>query len=522
MESENRNIFDFHCTVYLKLFFRVKYAIDTETNEAVAIKILDKEKIQKQNMGNQIKKEISIMKMVKHKYIVGMIEVLASKTKIFIVLELITGGELFDKIVQVGKLSDDQARFYFQQLVEGVEYCHKLGVCHRDLKPEVFRVLFFNYVFHVFSSFFQNLLLDEHGNLKISDFGLSSLYIGDAEGTEGTTRTELLHTTCGTPNYVAPEVLSDQGYDGKKADVWSCGVILYVLLAGFLPFDESTIVQLFAKIQNADFTYPSWFSPDLRSLLNQMLVADPKTRITLSQLKTHPWYIGNGPIATSDGESGQEQVSVPTDAQLEAAVQSVSNAVSSEPLSSSPTQDLEEENDQDDYPRGLTQPTNLNAFDLVSQCGGFMLDRMFSPEIFYTTASSAQDESMTKSTVEGAGKNGSTLFGSSHISSKCYHFTSTNISVEDLSLAVYDALSAMGFDFESSRDAVKQCGVIRTSLLSAKGMVGMFIQVFTLSPSLALLEIKKGKGDILEWNTACSELVDKRIAHLINKPLKSD
>jgi serine/threonine protein kinase len=116
---------------------RVKYAIDTETNQAVAIKILDKEKIQKQNMGNQIKKEISIMKMVKHKYIVGMIEVLASKTKIFIVLDLVTGGELFDKIVQVGKLSEEQARFYFQQLVEGVEYCHKLGVCHRDLKPEV-------------------------------------------------------------------------------------------------------------------------------------------------------------------------------------------------------------------------------------------------------------------------------------------------------------------------------------------------------------------------------------------------
>lgn len=120
------------------VLFRVKYALDTETNDAVAIKILDKEKIQKQNMGNQIKKEISIMKMVKHKYIVGMVEVLASKTKIFIVLELITGGELFDKIVQVGKLSEEQARFYFQQLVEGVEYCHKLGICHRDLKPEVY------------------------------------------------------------------------------------------------------------------------------------------------------------------------------------------------------------------------------------------------------------------------------------------------------------------------------------------------------------------------------------------------
>lgn len=115
----------------------MKHAIDTETNEAVAIKILDKEKIQKQNMGNQIKKEISIMKMVKHKNIVHMIEVLASKTKIFIVLELVTGGELFDKIVQVGKLNEEQARFYFRQLIDGVEYCHKLGICHRDLKPEV-------------------------------------------------------------------------------------------------------------------------------------------------------------------------------------------------------------------------------------------------------------------------------------------------------------------------------------------------------------------------------------------------
>ena len=121
------------------LFDRVKHSINTETNEAVAIKVLDKEKIQKQNMGNQIKKEISIMKMVNHKYIVQIIEVLASKTKIFIVLELVTGGELFDKIVSVGKLSEEQAIFYFNQLVEGVEYCHKLGVCHRDLKPEVSR-----------------------------------------------------------------------------------------------------------------------------------------------------------------------------------------------------------------------------------------------------------------------------------------------------------------------------------------------------------------------------------------------
>ena len=115
----------------------MKHAINTETKAAVAIKVLDKEKIQKQNMGNQIKREISIMKLVKHKYIVEMIEVLASKSKIFIVLELVTGGELFDKIVRDGRLTEPQALFYFGQLLEGVEYCHGLGVCHRDLKPEV-------------------------------------------------------------------------------------------------------------------------------------------------------------------------------------------------------------------------------------------------------------------------------------------------------------------------------------------------------------------------------------------------
>ena len=121
----------------LFLIYRVKHAINVETHEAVAIKVLDKEKIQSQNMGNQIKREISIMKVVKHKYVVEMIEVLASKTKIFIVLELVTGGELFGKIVSQGKFTEEQALFYFLQLVEGVEYCHKLGVCHRDLKPEV-------------------------------------------------------------------------------------------------------------------------------------------------------------------------------------------------------------------------------------------------------------------------------------------------------------------------------------------------------------------------------------------------
>jgi 5'-AMP-activated protein kinase catalytic alpha subunit len=167
---------------------RVKFAVNTETGENVAIKILDKDKIARQGMGEQIKKEIAVMKMVKQAHVVNLLEVLASRTRIFIVLELVTGGELFDKIVHCGRFDEATARTYFRQLVCGVEYCHRQGVCHRDLKPE-------------------NLLLDDQSVLKISDFGLSALY--GCEG--GFASSTLLHTTCGTPNYVAPEVLADKG-----------------------------------------------------------------------------------------------------------------------------------------------------------------------------------------------------------------------------------------------------------------------------------------------------------------------
>ena len=374
---------------------RVKYAVNTETSEPVAIKVLDKEKIQKQNMGPQIKKEISIMKIVRHKYVVGMKEVLASRTKIFIVLELVTGGELFDKIVSEGKFSEPMARFYCRQLVEGVEYCHGLGVCHRDLKPE-------------------NLLLDEQGNLKISDFGLSALYVGDAEG-DGTTRTELLHTTCGTPNYVAPEVLADKGYDGKKADVWSIGVILYVLLAGFLPFDESTIVALFAKIQAADFTYPKWFSPSVRNLLDQIIIADPKARLTLTEVRDAPWLnmddgdkayypvpsLNENVVAaqTAAEESGQDEEDEDEKTQKRKAEIAQAKRDSRQALlsarqrehatQSKPTQREIEEGVQNAVGEAVEHGEStkegrggakcLNAFDLVNQCGGFALERVFRP-----------------------------------------------------------------------------------------------------------------------------------------------
>ncbi|KAK9093340.1 hypothetical protein Syun_028251 [Stephania yunnanensis] len=215
-------------------FAKVKFARNVETGENVAIKILDKEKLLKHKMIGQIKREISTMKLVKHPNVIRMFEVMASKTKIYIVLEFVTGGELFDKIASNGRLKEDEARNYFQQLINAVDYCHSRGVYHRDLKPE-------------------NLLLDSKGQLKVSDFGLSAL-------PQQVREDGLLYTTCGTPNYVAPEVVNSKGYDGAKADLWSCGVILFVLMAGYLPFEDSNLMSLYKKrITFAEVIENDWF-----------------------------------------------------------------------------------------------------------------------------------------------------------------------------------------------------------------------------------------------------------------------
>lgn len=250
-------------------FAKVKFAQNTETGESVAMKVLDRATIIKHKMVDQIKREISIMKLVRHPHVVRLHEVLASRTKIYIILEFITGGELFDKIVHHGKLSETDSRRYFQQLIDGVDYCHTKGVYHRDLKPE-------------------NLLLDSHGNLKISDFGLSAL---PAQGVR------LLRTTCGTPNYVAPEVLSHKGYDGAIADIWSCGVILYVLMAGYLPFDEVDLSTLYSKIERAEFSCPSWFSLGAKSLIHRILDPSPDSRIRIEEIRSDEWFKKNYVLA---------------------------------------------------------------------------------------------------------------------------------------------------------------------------------------------------------------------------------
>lgn len=171
------------------------------------------------------------------------------------------GKELFDYIVQQGRMPEFQARRFFQQIISAVEYCHKHKIVHRDLKPE-------------------NLLLDENMDVKIADFGLSNIM------TDG----NFLKTSCGSPNYAAPEVISGKLYAGPEVDVWSCGVILYVMLCGRLPFDDEFIPDLFKKISNGVYSIPPDLSPGSKHLLQRMLVVDPLNRITVHEIMEDPWF----------------------------------------------------------------------------------------------------------------------------------------------------------------------------------------------------------------------------------------
>ncbi|KAA8500066.1 CBL-interacting protein kinase 23 [Porphyridium purpureum] len=253
-------------------FGKVKLGVHEDTGEQVAVKCMDKADIKAQEMTMNVRREIAIMKAVKHKNIVNMLQVLSSSSKLYIVMELVTGGELFTKILNEGKLPEDLARSYFQSVVDGVDYCHSRGVYHRDLKPE-------------------NLLIDERsGELKITDFGLSAM-----KGTATAEELELLHTQCGSPNYCAPEIITSakKGYNGVMVDVWSCGIILFALLAGYLPFYDENTRNLYKMIQHDAVKYPKKFPSAAKDLCEKLLIKDPERRISLAEVKQHPWFVLN-------------------------------------------------------------------------------------------------------------------------------------------------------------------------------------------------------------------------------------
>lgn len=231
------------------------------TGHKVAVKILNKAKIKQLGMEEKVQREINILHLCTHPHIIRLYEVVDTPTDIFLVNEYVSGGELFDYIVSKGRLSADEARNFFHQIISGVEYCHFQKIVHRDLKPE-------------------NLLLDANLNIKIADFGLSNLM---RDG-------DFLRTSCGSPNYAAPEVISGHLYAGPEVDVWSCGVILYALLCGSLPFDDESIPNLFKKIKSGMYSLPTHLSQLAKNLVPRMLEVDPMKRITIPEIRLHPWF----------------------------------------------------------------------------------------------------------------------------------------------------------------------------------------------------------------------------------------
>ncbi|KAL5714864.1 non-specific serine/threonine protein kinase [Ranunculus cassubicifolius] len=241
---------------------------DKQTRELVAVKYIERgEKI-----DENVQREIINHRSLRHSNIVRFKEVILTPTHLAIVMEYASGGELFERICNAGRFNEDEARFFFQQLISGVSYCHSMQVCHRDLKLE-------------------NTLLDGSPapRLKICDFGYS--------------KSSVLHSqpksTVGTPAYIAPEVLLRKEYDGKIADVWSCGVTLYVMLVGAYPFEDPDEPKNFKKtiqrILSVQYSIPDHISPQCQHLISRIFVGNPSERITMPEIYTHEWFLKNLP-----------------------------------------------------------------------------------------------------------------------------------------------------------------------------------------------------------------------------------
>ncbi|XP_072299642.1 serine/threonine-protein kinase BRSK2 isoform X2 [Eucyclogobius newberryi] len=239
----------------------VKLGVHCITGQKVAIKIVNREKLS-ESVLMKVEREIAILKLIEHPHVLKLHDVYENNKYLYLVLEHVSGGELFDYLVKKGRLTPKEARKFFRQIISALDFCHSHSICHRDLKPE-------------------NLLLDEKNNIRIADFGMASLQVGDS----------LLETSCGSPHYACPEVIRGEKYDGRRADVWSCGVILFALLVGALPFDHDNLRQLLEKVKSGVFHMPHFIPPDCQSLLKGMIEVNADKRLTLEAIQKHAWYM---------------------------------------------------------------------------------------------------------------------------------------------------------------------------------------------------------------------------------------
>lgn len=251
-------------------FGKVKLGEHQYIKHKVAVKILNRKKLKSKDAdgATKIRREILNMKLFRHPHIIKLYQVISTPTDIFIrlIMEYVSGGELFEYIVKKGKLQEHEARRFFQQIISGLDYCHRHMIVHRDLKPE-------------------NLLLDQYKNIKIADFGLSNMM------TDG----DFMNTACGSPNYAAPEIISGKLYAGPEVDVWSAGVVLYALLCGSLPFDDENTNNLYRKIKSGIFAVPDYLNKSAIQVIVHMLQVDPIKRATITEIREYQWFTTDCP-----------------------------------------------------------------------------------------------------------------------------------------------------------------------------------------------------------------------------------
>jgi serine/threonine-protein kinase HSL1 (negative regulator of Swe1 kinase) len=254
---------------------RVRIARHSKTGQYAAIKIVSKTALVNSRRSIQgleeqadrillgIEREIVIMKLIDHPNIMRLYDVWETSTELYLILEYVEGGELFDYLCKRGRLSTSEALGYFQQIIAAINYCHRFNIAHRDLKPE-------------------NLLLDQDRNIKVADFGMAAWQMNNTSG--------LLRTACGSPHYAAPEVIEGRAYNGSSSDIWSCGVILFALLAGRLPFDDEDLHTLLEKVKIGSYDMPQALDKRAQDLIARMLEKDVRKRITIEQILAHPFF----------------------------------------------------------------------------------------------------------------------------------------------------------------------------------------------------------------------------------------
>eukprot|EP01155_Anaeramoeba_flamelloides_P024084 Anaeramoba_flamelloidesa809026_116.p1 GENE.a809026_116~~a809026_116.p1 ORF type:complete len:433 (-),score=84.17 a809026_116:148-1446(-) len=406
-------------------YSKVKLAIHKKTKQKVAIKIISKKQLLTNNCSlPQMRREISIQKLIRHPNVIQIYDVYETDDNLFLVLEYISGGELFDYIINHKKVPSKEARSFFQQLIYTVEYIHSFSITHRDLKPE-------------------NILLDGDDNLKISDFGLSALK---------TDKEDVLQTACGTPNYVAPEVITGEGYDGQAADIWSCGIILFVFLAGYLPMDDPSLEVLFEMIKNVDIKYPNHFSKKAKSLLQKILIADPLKRATIQQIKEDPWFkVGLKSTNTTSRKYSVENVF---------------------------GGGLVEESGGKKQDQGKKKI--LNAFDLIGMSGAFDMGRMLKPN------PREQLKSYTRFT--------------------------TSTEPEDALTQIQKYLETIpNTTVTQSKNSYK----IKAEVRSREKYVLRFnVQIFSMSPKVHLVDFRKQRGNVFEF-TEIYKTAQKKLKKLM-------